>query len=625
MNPIIIKRAIIVTISIIAIAAIFFIVDRSFATKIYPNITIGEVEVGGLSREEALEKIKLALSKLDGQGIEYQYQNFSYFVSPVIISPFDPDASYRIIDPKYESAVETAFLKGKNGSILRRILSIVSITTAGRKIPLEVTINREEFKNILTSQFSRFENLSKNASFIIDNQDQIQILPEKSGQEFAYEEAIAQTQRMIEGVRLAPLSLSLNEKNAQRQTSWIESQKGTISQLISAAKNGFTLQYENEEWLLPSSKIKSWIGILSPKAGEFAIGIDAAKTMAELDKIAKTVDVTPQNAKFVMQDNKVNLFTMSLAGKKINKEQTAMAIEKALKEEQNKTTLIVETVEPEIGTENSNLMGIKETIGIGRSNFKGSPKNRRHNIAVGAAALHGTIIQPNEEFSLLKTLGDINGTTGYREELVIKGNKTVPEFGGGLCQIGTTTFRAALASGLPITERRNHSYRVSYYEPAGTDATIYENSPDFKFTNDTGSHILIQTFIKGDEIAFEFWGSRDGRNVTQTHPIVYNIKPAPPAKLIETADLKPGEKKCTERPHAGADAKFTYTVDYPNGEKKQTVFRSHYIPWQEVCLVGIDPNKPVVDPTTPPTPAPSLSPEEIEAKRIDELRVGFIQ
>jgi len=148
-----------------------------------------------------------------------------------------------------------------------------------------------------------------------------------------------------------------------------------------------------------------------------------------------------------------------------------------------------------------------------------------------------------------------------------------------------------LDSGLPILERQNHSYRVSYYEPAGTDATIYNPKPDFRFINDTGNHILIQTYINGDELIFEFWGTKDGRKVVQTKPVIYNITSPPPTKYIETADLPPEKIKCTERAHNGASTSFDYTVTYPNNEVKETVFDSHYRPWQEVCLVGVEPEK----------------------------------
>lgn len=188
---------------------------------------------------------------------------------------------------------------------------------------------------------------------------------------------------------------------------------------------------------------------------------------------------------------------------------------------------------------------------------------------------------------MIKALGEIDGPAGYLPELVIKGDKTVPEYGGGLCQIGTTLFRAVVDSGLPVTARRNHSYRVSYYEPAGTDATIYDPQPDFKFMNDTGNAILLQTKITGDKAVFTFWGKRDGRKVSYTKPTIYNIVKPQPTKIIETTDLKPGEKKCTEKAHNGADAYFDYQVIYPSGEEKKVRFNSHYVPWREVCLVGV--------------------------------------
>ena len=149
-------------------------------------------------------------------------------------------------------------------------------------------------------------------------------------------------------------------------------------------------------------------------------------------------------------------------------------------------------------------------------------------------------------------------------------------------------FRSAVDTGLQITERRNHSYRVSYYEPAGTDATIYDPAPDFKFRNDTAKHIYINAYIIGTEITFEFWGTNDGREVKVDKPSIYNIVQPPPTKLIETLDLAPGKKKCTESAHAGADAHFATTITYADGRVREETFRSHYRPWQAVCLIGVE-------------------------------------
>jgi vancomycin resistance protein YoaR len=171
---------------------------------------------------------------------------------------------------------------------------------------------------------------------------------------------------------------------------------------------------------------------------------------------------------------------------------------------------------------------------------------------------------------------------------VIKGNKTVPELGGGACQFGTTMFRTALNTGLPITNRQNHSYSVSYYFPVGTDATIYDPAPDFKFINDTKHYILIQTKIEENIMTFEMWGTKDGRVAEQTTPVLSNYVSPPATKIVETTDLAPGVTKCTEKAHTGVTASFDYKVTYEEGEVKEQNFTSKYKPWQEVCLKGVE-------------------------------------
>jgi len=147
----------------------------------------------------------------------------------------------------------------------------------------------------------------------------------------------------------------------------------------------------------------------------------------------------------------------------------------------------------------------------------------------------------------------------------------------------------AVNSGLPITERRNHSYRVGYYEPAGTDAAIYDPWPDLKFINDTNNYLLLQTRIEGDNLIFDFFGTSDNRRVEITEPVIYNIKTPFSTKYIETENLDPGEKKLLEHAHNGADAYFIRTIIWPeqtNKEVVQETWQAHYVPWQEVYLIG---------------------------------------
>lgn len=137
----------------------------------------------------------------------------------------------------------------------------------------------------------------------------------------------------------------------------------------------------------------------------------------------------------------------------------------------------------------------------------------------------GVIVEPGETFSFNKYLGEVDGEHGFLPELVIKKSGTVPEFGGGLCQVSSTAFRAAMDAGLPITERRNHAYAVQYYAPQGTDATIYPGVVDLKFTNDTPGSILVWPYEKdANTLIFDFYGTKDGRQVILEKPVQYDKK-----------------------------------------------------------------------------------------------------
>ncbi len=241
-----------------------------------------------------------------------------------------------------------------------------------------------------------------------------------------------------------------------------------------------------------------------------------------LAKIKEETRVPAKNAKLAFADGKVNAFSLSKDGYEIEVEKNFEKIEKALVENPFEKNLDLETVviKPEVTSADLDKYGIRESIGQGISNFRGSPKNRIHNIRVGASKFNGVLIKPGEEFSFIKTLGPVDKSTGYLPELVIKVDKTIPEYGGGMCQVSTTMFRAALNSGLKITARTNHAYPVQYYAPQGTDATVYIPSPDLKFINDTPAYILIQSRIEGTQLFFDFYGTDDGRETKLVGPFI---------------------------------------------------------------------------------------------------------
>ncbi|MFZ2192762.1 MAG: VanW family protein [Candidatus Moraniibacteriota bacterium] len=255
--------------------------------------------------------------------------------------------------------------------------------------------------------------------------------------------------------------------------------------------------------------------------------------------LALKTNEDPVDARLKIIDGKVSTFSLSENGLALDENKSAEKIIDYLKNKGEPTLIELpyQEINPTVVTSNADEIKIDTLIGEGRSNFRGSPKNRIFNIKVATERFNGILIKPGEDFSFVRVLGEVDGEHGYLPELVIKKDKTEPEFGGGICQVSTTAFRAAIYSGLKITSRQNHAYPVSYYNPQGMDSTIYVPRPDLRFKNDTPGYILIQTKIEGTELIFQFYGTSDGRKTKVIGPTILEKNPDGSMKTTFTQEI----------------------------------------------------------------------------------------
>lgn len=258
---------------------------------------------------------------------------------------------------------------------------------------------------------------------------------------------------------------------------------------------------------------------------ELKVEMDKQEIKNYLLTIAPGVEQPWINARLGFENGQLVILEESQDKIGLDTEKSIDVLSSGLMEKKDQIELLIYRENAPISKDSIVNLGIETLIGAGTSNFSGSPRNRRHNIATGAGKFNGAIIKPGEVFSFLDALGPVDASTGYLPELVIKNDKTIPEYGGGMCQVSTTSFRAAVNAGLEVIERRNHAYPVQYYSPQGTDATVYIPSPDLKFLNNTPAHILVQTKIEGNILTFEYYGASDGRKVETIGPVTYDRKP----------------------------------------------------------------------------------------------------
>lgn len=592
------------------VVVVFFVIasysffETGYHDRVYPNITVAGVAVGGLPFAEAQRQIENKIAAMES-GVPVTYQNKTIVIGSRNLAD-NPDVASQVAIYDPQATLERAKSLGRGEYFLDNLYEQISSFLGGAHLELVATIDKIHISQQLQQQFAELQQPAENARVVVSAQGTSSIVDGHDGVGFDYDEAVNTVAEHFKNGDTSPVVLTAQPLAAEVITASLTSVQGQVDTFLTLP--ALKLNYEKKEWTIPNTVFRNWLG-LAKQANMVVVTLRAENIKEYLEKeVTPSLTVESLPPRLQMTDGRVTVWQKGQDGVTVDQEATIQRIKdwsNSQAPEESVSIVTKVTVNTEVN-QDAEALGIKEIIGTGISHFSGSPANRRHNIRVGAMALHGLLIKPNEEFSLLKALGEIDAKSGYLPELVIKENKTTPEYGGGLCQIGTTMFRATFNSGLPVTQRRNHSYRVVYYEPAGTDATIYDPAPDYRFVNDTGHYILIQARLEGDDLSFDFWGTNDGRVAEATKPIIYNIVQPAPTKMIETTDLPEGQKKCTEKAHAGADAYFDYKVTYTSGEIKEKRFTSHYVPWQAVCLVGVKKLSP--ENGTPPPATSTITP-----------------
>lgn len=578
---------IIIYLTIIIFLTYYFVFQKFYESKVFPRTYCAQaIKLSGMNFEETEFLIKSLTERMEKQGFSFSVETElgakKTVIKPQLISLTDPDLSRQLIQFNIQETLDKIF--EPNHQRVKKIINPFLSLVRSRHVDLVFKMNEEEIKRILENEFNEFQHPAKNAFFVVES-GIINLKDEQPGFIFDYQEAIGELKNNLKNFENQEIKITVIQKEPEIKVKDVNKAFFLAQEIFNSAP--YYLFYQGKKWTILQAIIGDWLKLdVNEIDDTIGVDFDQEKIINFFQPIAEEINITPINQKLEIKDGKVTEFQVGRSGYVLNPVVNAEKITREILDGKKEISLQVDEIGPTPLSDDINTLGIKELVGEGSSNFAGSPKNRRINIKLGAEKLHGLLIKPDQEFSLIEAIGPVDEASGFLPELVIKGDRTVAEYGGGLCQIGTTMFRLAINAGLPITERSPHSYRVVYYEPAGMDATIYNPHPDLRFINDTGHYLLLQTEIKGDDLIFKFFGTSDNRQVETTKPIISNITSPGPAQYIETTELLPGEKRRIESSHFGADAEFKNIITFPNGIVREENWKSRYRPWPEVWLVG---------------------------------------
>jgi vancomycin resistance protein YoaR len=317
--------------------------------------------------------------------------------------------------------------------------------------------------------------------------------------------------------------------------------------------------------------------------------VDEGKLRDLLESWAAQIDVTPRNARlrFDQASQSPVVIQESRPGRKLDIDTTLATVKWALASGDSSADLTITTVLPQVDSNRIGEMGIRELVVGETTYFAGSSAERMRNVAVAAAKFEGVVIPPDGIFSFNQFVEDVSAANGFEDSLIIWGDRTAVGIGGGVCQVSTSIFRSAYAAGLPIVERYNHGYVVSWYGEPGLDATIFTPTVDFRFRNDTGAYLLMEPVMNADAgtLTINLYGTKPDRQVIISEPLKKDIEPPPPALYTVDDSLAPGQTKQVDWQQQGMTVEVTRTI-IQGGETRTETLVSKYQPWRAIYLVG---------------------------------------
>ena len=608
-KPILIVGGIVIGAALL-ICAGSFAYGMSYEGRIYPNISIDSMDVGGLTQEEAYQLVDAKLQEMLDDGLIVEVEGATLTIDLRASGSDDPDLISDRLYVDVDGAVEDAMNLGRerSASPWPSVKALGYLFGNGPTLSPDVTVLDDELEEtirelLVARELDTLEDPGESTHYIIGENDELAVVEGTTGQAYDFKTFFVELKEAVEQFDLSEITLHLVDQTVDVTESDAATLRNQMIWMTQATPFELTHTAQNRReytWEVDKDDVLSWVAPTWDEE-ELTLTLEGEAFDNFMEELHDTIDVDATDARFQIEGSRVTEFTASLNGVAVDDDGVASSLMWVLELGDTADELVNEPVEiatleteADITTNSVNNLGINEILGVGVSDFSGSPSNRIKNITHGADKLNGILLAPGETLSLVDSLGPFTVADGYLPELVIKGDEIKAEVGGGLCQIGTTTFRATMNAGLEVTARRNHSLVVSYYnDPSngnpGTDATIYDPAPDYQMTNDTENYILLTTEVDlyNYELIFTFWGTSDGREGYYSPPEVLSWSGYGETQYIETLDLAPGVENC-QSPHPGATTSFTYYVDYNDGEQHEKTYTSVYRSLPYICLVGVE-------------------------------------
>lgn len=568
------------SVALLTAIALFAVWQFWHTDRVFSGVRVAGVPVGGLTRAQAIVRLSDELTPYPIPPVALYHHNQQWLLSSNLIAP----------QVDLMAAINTAYLIGRQGSFLEKTAEQIGAFVGRYDVDPPLTFD----EGAVRQQISQIA-----AELRRPGRAEVQLgdfsLPSQPGLDVDVNATAAQVMNALrrhEVVTIPVQTFTVQPPDATAATNVaVQTTSQRTPMTLRDASSGLTFALD-----------AALLSTIAPSGNASRINEDALRTLVET--WATQVNIPAQDARlrFNTATGQVEVLSPSVTGRILDVDATVEAIRQGLVSNSTQLQLPVSSVAPDVDANNIGSLGIRELVASGTTYFRGSSQARIRNIEVAAEKFVGVVIAPADVFSFNQIVQDVSAANGFEDSAIIWGDQTMVGVGGGVCQVSTTVFRAALNAGFPIVERYNHGYVVSWYGDPGMDATIYTPSVDFRFRNDTNAYLLVQPSVDSINgvITFDFFGTKPDRQVTISQPVITDVKePGDPVYRID-ASVAAGQRRQVEYAQRGMTVTVERTVT-ENGNTRVDKIVSEYQPWNAVFLVP--PGTEI-----PATPTPQATP-----------------
>jgi vancomycin resistance protein YoaR len=609
------------------VAAAAFGLSAAYDGKILPGVHAGDVDVSGMTRDQAVVAIDTAYASL-GEG------------QVTITTPAGSQAiTYAQIGRSADSAAmaDAAMTIGHGRDALSSAASTIRTFAGGGQVPLMVKLDPTEMAKTLHGLTGASLRMATDAK-VLANGGEFTIAPSATGS--GIDEAAIQADIIEQLLQAdAPSAISVGGHFVTLNPSVTDANAQAAIDAAGKMAVEVDLTYEGKTFKITPATVTGWIIFGFRSDATYGPVADPAKVATYVGTLAKDVNVSPVEPNVIYTGGKPTGVTTGKAGKALDVSATSQAIEVYLdglgstgSTSSSTIAMVMTEVQPSLA-ENPGLAGFVRIGNVVTTYFPSESNGFGTNIALPAKLLNGQVIGPHQQFSFLRAV-TLNGTkpislaNGWKMGGVIKNGQSnhTGAIGGGICSASTTVFQAVAVAGLQVNERHAHFYWINRYALKaqgmtiqGLDATVYSNGNttwDMRWTNDTDYPIVIRSWTAGSRsqgsIHVELWSMPNGRKTLFSKPSITD--PVKAGDGTQYVKALPGGAKTyrKEYPTNGFNAFVSRTVTDTSGAVLHyDEWYSHYTKVDGLLQIAGTPQPPTPTPgpaTPKPTPTPAITP-----------------